>query len=317
MQKISFIKTKKASLTQFLELLLSLIQSGFTVSSALDVLCGEESTAFYAERILKKIERSENFCIALCSVSKKFRSYETIISSAEVTGDITPALQNMVEELKDEEEAKKNFIVMSIYPAFMILFALVLSVFLIVYAVPFIKEIADVKESSLIKGIIWANIWLSVSTALMIFLMNVLSKRYDFQYEIFRTLYYLCLNKIGLEEAVLVLMKKNKFKEKDMKVLSKFLSGLRSGKSFNEICRESKRFDVYTTALLSVAQNSGDSGTAFRKIFENYGKKKKTLREGVQRIIEPSLIAVTGVYILILIISCVVPVFMSLGTKII
>lgn len=317
MQKISFIKTKKASLTQFLELLLSLIQSGFTVSSALDVLCGEESTAFYAERILKKIERSENFCIALCSVSKKIRSYETIISSAEVTGDITPALQNMVEELKEEEETKKNLIVMSLYPVFMILFALILSVLLVVYALPFINEIADVEESFLIKGIVCANIWLFGSTALMIFLMNIFFKRYDFQYEVFRSLYYLSLNKVGVEEAVLVLMKKNKFKEKDMKVLSKFLTGLRSGKPFDEICRESKRFDVYTTALLCVAQSSGDCETAFKKIFGNYGKKKKTLREGIQRLIEPSLIAVTGVYILILIISCVVPVFMSLGTKII
>lgn len=308
---------QRISVEQFLELFLSLVQSGFSIPSALNVLCDESYTREYAIKIRGKIKSDETFSSSLCSISKQLDGYKTILATAEETGDIVPSLRNIIDELHEKNEEKKNIITFSLYPAFIVLFAFILSILLVIYGIPYINLIAAVETMQLIKGIVAANIWLICSLAVLYFFVRYISRKYDFQYAFFRNLYYLSLNGIGIEEALLVIIKESHFNNNDCRTISVILNGIRNGQRIGEVCKKLKSFDVFTTAWLSVAEDNGQVNEAFKKIFEKYGIKRKQNREMSQRFLEPGILVLCGVYIIILIATCIIPVFMSLGTKII
>ena len=306
---------KKTGVTQFLELFLSLVQSGFSVTAALRALSKEKGTGFYAIKISMKIGQSRSFSKALCTISRKLKPYAVLLMSAEETGDITLVLKGVVEDLKEQEKDLKNLIASLIYPLFICIMALALSGFLISYGIPFINLISQVNEKQMIKAVITANIWLVLASLITVCLIRFFSHKHDFCYALFQNLYHLNLNNIGMEETFLLLLRQKDFKKKDLKCISHILSGLRAGKNISDVCRLCKRFDIYALSWLFAAEQSGDVTKSLEKIYEYYKEKRRVLRENIRRFLEPVLLAVCGGYVVILIAGLVVPIFMNLGTK--
>ena len=127
---------QKASLLQFIELLLSLTQSGFPLSSALKILSEKKETKHLSEKIISKLENGDTFTKAICTLDNKLKNYETLLITAEETGDINPVLSGITEELSEDDENKKSLITVSLYPIFICFLALILSFILIKYGIP-------------------------------------------------------------------------------------------------------------------------------------------------------------------------------------
>lgn len=307
--------TKKADITQFLELLCSLLKSGLSVNYSLNSLYENPACSKFASSIKIRLEKSETVGHALSCLCKKMASYETMLMSAEKTGDIVPVLENITEELKEEKEEKNNIIIVSLYPVIITVFAFVLSLLLLIYGLPYIQQISDISRESVIKGIVYANIWLIFSVTVTLCIIIFFSKKTEYQYSFFRTLYYLSLNSVSIDDSIKIILRGNAKKTKQTKITAGILNGIREGKKLSGLCKEAGCFDVFCTAWLLAAEGTGEMTASFEKIFIHYKAERKRDKEASQRFLEPGIMLVTGIYILILVSVCVVPVFRNLGNS--
>ena len=297
-------KDKKVSV--FMELFLSLTESGFPLVGALKVLSQKKETKQCAEAVLEKLEQSGSISQALCTGCRSLSRYETLLMTAEETGDIVPSLREITEELKERNEAKKSLTAAAVYPV----------IVLIVWGIPYINLIAGVNKEDMVRTVAAANLWLILSISMVFFLTGWFTHRYDFAFMLFRNLYYLNKSSVGMEDSLLVLMKDSAFKGKNLRCIAAILQGLRGGEKLWKICEKIRGLDAFTIAWLYITEENGEAGRGFKKIYENYSAKRKSAAETAGRFMEPCLLGISGVYILILISGCVIPVFMSLGVKI-
>lgn len=310
------MKQKKVTFKQFLELFLSMLDSGLKIPVVLKSLKTDESTCYYAKEILNYMEKNVSFSHALCSVSSSINQYENMLEIAEETGDVIPILKNIVSELSEKEDNKKSFLVISIYPILVTIIALCLSLILYFLGVPYISQIAKISQEDLNFGILKANLWLVISIIIFIFYMKEKLNKEKFQYTFFRNLFYLVLNSVSIEKSLQLMMNTNEFSVKDKKIIINILDGIRNGEELCLICKKQNRFDIFCNSWLLVAKNNGDIAGSFNKVFEHYKQKKNLNKEIVMRLMEPAVFLISGVYILILIIYCVVPIFLNLGSNI-
>ena len=310
------ILKKKPDAMQFTDMLLSLVQSGLSLNQALKALSAEDKESNYASFILKKIENGEGFTSTLCSMSKKFNDCRLILEPAEESGDIATALKLTVEELTQKKAERQNLITAIIYPFFICLLSVSLCFFMMIYGIDYINQIAFVSKKEILGGIAWANIWLMFSGSVTALVIRFFSTRHDFAWAVFQGLYFLNLSGKGMEEAFVILLREKGFSKKELKCIALMLRKLRDGTSFSNTVRESKAFDLFSVLWLGASEKSGNIREGLLKVYENYRVKRKKARENTQRFLEPVLNAVCGVYIIILIASCIIPVFLSLGENI-
>ena len=305
---------KKTDIVSFLELLTSLLKSGLPVKRCLESLEENRSCSEYARIIKRGLENSETAGHSLAIAFRKLSRYEAMLLSAEKTGSIVPVLQNITEEMKEEKDNRYDAVMTLLYPVIITVTALVLSLLLLFYALPFIQKVSDVDRLTVIRGIILSNIWLLLSVCLTVFLIMYFSGKSDFQYRFFRTLYYLSLNRVSTDESVRLVLRENATNRRCSKIIAGVLTGLREGKKLSSLCHEARVFDSFTNAWLCAAEGSGEVTACFEKIFLHYKDERKRQRDAVKRFLEPVIMAETGIYILILITICIVPVFRNLGS---
>lgn len=310
------VNASKSKVIRFLELFLSLMESGLSVPAVLKALCQEKSTRELALSINSKLEKSERLSLALCSISGSLNNYEGLLSTAEETGDIIPSLKNVVEELKNGRDELKNIITVSVYPLTVCILAFTLSTLLAVYGLPFINRIAEVDERQLTTAISRANIMLAAACAVCFIVVISAGKKNHFQQLFFQNLYYMSLNSIGVEETLEMLFASGHLKKRELAVVIRVLDGIRSGLSLKDACVSCGKFDGFTAAWLGAAGESGRVTESFEKIFRHYENKRRQVNQIVQRFIEPGAMAVSGMYIIALVTGCVIPVFKSFGTNI-
>lgn len=305
---------KKTDIASFLELLCSLLKSGLPVKRCLESLEENPACSEYACTIKTGLENSETAGHAITLTCKKLSRYESMLLSAEKTGSIVPVLQNITEEMKEEKENRYDAVMTCLYPAVITVLAFVLSLLLLFYALPFIQKVSYVDRVTVIKGIVVANIWLISACFVTVFLIMYFSGKSDFQYRFFRTLYYLSLNGVSTDDSVRLLMRENAQDRRKSKITAGILNGLREGKKLSFLCHASGVFDSFTNAWLNAAEGNGEVTACFEKIFLHYKGERKKHREAVRRFLEPVIMAESGIYILILITVCIVPVFKNLGS---
>ena len=308
---------KKMTERQFLELFLSLLEGGFSVASALAVLMEGRETESYARIICRGIAEDKSISDSLCRVSPALERYRMMTAACEQTGEIIPALKNITEEMEQKEEGRKNLIASALYPAFIMVLALTLSIVFGKWGIPSLRQIARVDEKKLVKALIFANGFLLVTVPLLIFLMREMTRKHDFSYSLFTNLYYLSLSGVGMEQALSVILGEGHMKKKELKKILEIRKELRGGKSLYEVFGTSGLCDTFTLSWLGVAENSGNAAEAFLKISTRYRMKKKEVREKALKITEPSLMVLCGIYVALIAAGCVIPVFMSLGEGII
>lgn len=312
MQKIN----KRISIKLFFELFLSILESGISIPVALKSLCKNSRTSYYASNILKEMDNNSSFSKSIIKLSKSLTQYEQMILISEETGDVKPVLRNIILELNEKNEDKKNLFVILIYPSLIILFAFILSCILYKYGIPYISQIAQISKEELNLGIIKAGFWLLVSSiALVCFIIYKLTRN-SFQYKFFRNMYFLLINSVGLEKSLTLLLHTEQFNQKSRKIIVSILDDIRDGDYLWESCQKHKCFDVFTNSWLMIAQDNGQIKESFEKIYNHYFSLRKNDKQILMRIIEPLILLIAGGYIITLIINCVIPIFLSLGNNI-
>lgn len=307
---------KKCSIAQFMELLSSLTKSGFTVSRALKALQNNPLTQGYAIKALGMIAGGSNVSTALGALSPGLKGFGILLDAAEEAGNMENVLEEICDRLKETDENRKALTAALVYPVFICLLALSLSFFLIFYGLPYINLLADVKKDELMKTVMKANLWLTASSATVVFIIRYFMHRRDFESRLFSSLYCLHRSGAGMEESFLVLLKAKGFSKRDLQCIAFLLQGFRDGITFYDLALKSRRFDAFCLSWLFAAEAGGEIEEALNAVSNHYKKERKKAEEFSVRLMEPAFLGICGIYVVILICGLVIPVFMRLGADI-
>jgi type IV pilus assembly protein PilC len=86
-----------------------------------------------------------------------------------------------------------------------------------------------------------------------------------------------------------------------------------SGTRLSQAFARSAVFSSYVSGWLAIADESGNIGEACRNISAYYQKRDAQIRHIASKCIEPAFIIVTGIYLLILIQSVILPILTHAG----
>ncbi len=299
---------KKLPPVLFIDLFLNLSESNLTIPVILDSLRTNALTAEYIESISGLMQEGKSFTQAVCQTIPKLKPYEKFISLSEETGDLIPALKYVRHELETKDRLTQSLLAVSAYPAVAVTAALAGSILLYVKALPVLMKLSSITSGTVLSGIFWSAAWLLGSISAMVLICLYLINRNRSNYQLYRNLSFLCGSGISVERALELTLV-------DMpgRMILSILDGIRSGKSFYESTvmtgRNQRKDELYVRTWLLAAEQTGETVRYFNRIAEYFERQQKKAQETVVRIMEPAVTVIAGAYILILVLTILVPFF--------
>jgi len=313
---------KAAATLHFSEMLLSLLKGKTSLMDALRILS--------QEGIEKEVRES---AIALLSVMKKGKNlseslrlaksgkvsfepmYITLITAAEATGSIDKVLERIVNDLRHKQNVKDNVRGILVYPCIVITVAIAGTIVLITKGFPMFMENGLLREdflSDAVSGIVMAGTVLLLGGGLLFIVYYRIFYMDSPEYSIFYILDFLLHNNIMLTEALsycVLGVKNNKYAKAIVNIKKDTASGILFSTAFSR----SGLFSSYVSGWLSVADSGGYIADICGNIRDFYEQKDNKIREIASKLIEPAIIVLTGLYILIIMLTVVMPVLTYTG----
>ena len=294
--------------------LLELLESDIPLKNSLEVLSAENSinknVKKLATEILQKLSEGFSFSAALnlCSFTIKER-YLTLISASESGGSLIQALQFIKEisiQKKDLEERIKS---VSIYPGLVVSIALAATFVLLHFRNQFLLS---VPENELYSGVITAVAVLFAGIgAVALYIKNAMGE--NILYSVFFAISF--LSEAGFDFANcldIAIMYSSQNKEVN-KALLDVKSKIQEGEGIGEAFSHYKVFPKEIVARLTLAEIHGNIEKVTKGIAKSIEKKDIAKRNQCMQLIEPLLILCTGLYILILVETIVLPFLTNYG----
>ena len=313
---------KHTTTLHFSELLLVLLKGKTSIVDALHILSREgieRRIRDNSSSLLIKMKKGVGFSESLRSIAKGRVSFEplylSLITAAELTGNIESVLERIVNDLRKKQKAKETVLNILIYPSIVILLAVFGSVLIIVWGIPHFVSggllSADV-VSDAITGIFMAGTVLLIGGIMVFAVYFRLFYNDSPEFRIFYTLDFLLHSNINLLEALshcILSAGQTKYGSALVNIKKDIASGI----SFSAAFAKAKYFSPYVLGWLSVAGTSGSFGEICCGIKDYYAGKDTRTREIAARLIEPAVIMLTGFYILIIMATVVLPILTSIG----
>lgn len=294
--------------------LLELLESEIPLKNSLDVLSNENSlnknVKIMATEILEKLSEGYSFSSALklCSFSIKDR-YLTLISASESGGSLIQALRfikEIFEQKKDLEERIKS---VSLYPSIVVSVALSATFVLLHFRNQFL---VTVPENELYSGVFTAVAVLFAGIGgVALYIKKSMGE--NTLYSVFFALSF--LSEAGfdfsncLDIAILYSSHDKELNSALIDVKNRISEGYTIGNAFNS----HKVFPKEIVARLALAEIHGNIDKVTKGIAKSIEKKDIAKRNQCMQLIEPLLILCTGLYILILVETIVLPFLTSFG----
>lgn len=132
----------------FTQHLFLMLKGGMPISEALEVLKAETKSKYFKKAlndILKRVLAGESLHKSFANYPKIFdRFYQSIIKTGEESGTLERNLEYLALQLRSEYEIKRKISGALIYPAIVILLALVISLFVILYVLPKVTNLFQI-----------------------------------------------------------------------------------------------------------------------------------------------------------------------------
>ena len=307
---------------RFTELLSALIKGKTSIVDALNILSQggmEKYIRDSAKSLLTTMKKGKCLSESL-RISEKGKIffdplYLTLITAAELTGNLENVLDRIAADLRRKRRAKENAANILIYPAIIVTLAIAGTIMIIVKVIPlFISGglVSDDVVSNAIAGIcIAAFVLLSGGSGLFIYYFRIFYHDSP-EFKIFYILDLLLRSNVTLTEALsqcVVSMAATKYGA----ILLQIKKDIASGISFSEAFAKIKNFSPYIIGWLSVANAHGNISEACQSIRDHYEQKDNKVRELAVKLIEPAVIMLTGVYVLIIMVTVILPILTFAG----
>jgi len=318
------MKSTTAAL-RFTELLLALLKGKTGLLDALSILAREgiekpvRESAVSLLGIMKKGKGlSEGLKIVIERKEGKVffePLYMTLIAAAELTGNIEAVLERIASDLQRKQRAKENLLGILIYPAAIVFLAVAGTIGIILKGMPLfisagllsLNVIEDAKA-----GIGLAGLVLLAGGGLLFFVYFKIFNDDSPESRIFYLLDFLMKGSITLTDALsqcILSLGHTKYGAALVKIKKDIVSGV----SFSEAFTKTKCFSPYVLGWLSIADINGNLNEISGSIRDYYLRKESRTREAAAKLIEPAVIVLVGFYVLIIMVTVILPILSYAG----
>ncbi len=294
------------------------------------------------ERIVYDLVTGENFSKALENQSNVFpRLLVNMIKTAEMTGDLPTVLDEMSEYYDSIEKTKKQMLSALIYPIVILVVAIAVVVFCLVYVVPSFVSMYESSDSSLPAitlitlsmssflqnhYLILIIIVAALITTYVLTFRNVKSFR-KFMQTVYmktpvigkiiiysevsmftKTFASLINHNVNITQSMDVLSKISN-NEIYKEIIDKAINTLQKGGKISESFRGNWAFPVVAYEMLVTGESTGQLGVMMEKVADHYSSLHQTAIGAIKSLIEPVTIIVLAFAVGFILLSIFIPMF--------
>jgi len=326
----------------------SLLKSGLSLQNSLEI-CSEITANKHNKELCKSIFQKVNNGYSLSESLNDYKSifsnlYISLVKIGETIGTLDDVFEKLSKYLKSKKQIHEKILQALIYP-FVVLIAVVFVILVtVLFVYPRIESVFEVftensqevalKINSLKSGLmIFCFIFLVLILSItLISILYKISSRFrllfdslvlklpvlgnyiktietnDFSF----AMKILCSSYIPFSESLLKAkdVVKNRSYRKALKdVHDRIVTGADIATAFEN----ENIFPAYLITWINLAQNTGRIDDVFSQIYEYYNTESENISSRIVVTIEPALILLTGLFVFLLVINFVLPIFNLLG----
>jgi len=313
---------KRAATLHFSEILLTLIKGKASLMDSLHIMAREGTEKHIKDSsssLLSTMKKGKGLSESLRSINKSKVYFEplylTLIAAAELTGNIETILERIVIDLRRKEKAKEVMVNILIYPSIIVLLAIIGSITIIMKGIPAFVSNGLLSGDTVFDAIVGICIAIIVLVLGGLLIFTVYFRIfYDDspEFRIFYLLDFLLCSNVSLSEALshcIINLGKTKYGKALVNIKKDIISGLPFSTAFSKV----KYFSPYVLGWLSIADKHGNISLICGSIKDYYAQKDNKTQEIAARLIEPAIIVLTGLYVLIIMVTVVLPILTSIG----
>ena len=313
---------KRGATLHFSELLLVLLKGKISIIDALQILATEGTEKYIKDSsssLLLAMKKGKSLSESLRYISNSRLFFEplylTLITAAELTGNIEAVLERIVIDQRRKQKAKETIINISIYPSIIVLLAIIGTAIIIIKGIPLFVSggmLTGDTVSDAIFGICAAGAILVTGGIIIFTVYFKIFYNNSPEFRVFYLLDFLLCSNVSLLEALshcIISLGQTKYG----KALVNIKKDIASGLPFSMAFAKAKHFSPYVLGWLSVGGKHGNISEICGGIKEYYAQKDNNTREIAAKLIEPMIIMLTGFYVLIVMVTVVLPILTSIG----
>ncbi len=337
-------KSKNSLVLEFTEYLLNFLKYKVELSKALLMAYNytqDEKFKEVIKSIINNIKSGKSFSYALREYPEYFPSiYANLVETGEKSGNLTEALQEIYNYLKQTEETKKFIISSLAYPAILFITGIIATILLILIVIPKFGNIfADLNQEPpftmkilLFLNLIIKNYWFSLITIfiLLIILCYYLFKNKKYKekfdnffikipifgeiillndlYRFFKT--FSILLKGGESVIPALLISERVVFLQDLKnAIKNIARKIKQGKSISSLMRAESIFPEYIINLISLSETTGKLEIILENIANDLNKEIREKIKFYLTLLEPAAVILVGIFIGSIVLSMLSAIF--------
>ena len=321
------------------------IKAGIPLVDAVRILAKQarkqnEKKAY--ERLVYDLLKGENLSDAMLKQDKTFpKLLINMVKTAEMTGDLPSILDDMADYYTSIDQTRRQMISAMTYPAVVIVMAICVLIFMLVYLVPQFVQLYEDQDATLpaiTLFIMGASDFLKAYYLWLILAISVLIILFYYLYnnvKSFRTTIQTALMRIPIIGNIIIyseiatftktfasLLNHGVFITDSMEVLSKItnnevykriiantLNNLGKGESISKSFKGEWAFPIVAYEMLVTGENTGQLGLMMEKVADHFQNLHKNLVNQMKSLIEPLMIVILAAIVGVILLSIVVPMF--------
>lgn len=338
-------KIKSGSLAFALTQLSTYIKAGIPLVDGVRILSKQSSRANEKkayERVVYDLLKGESFSEALQKQDKKFpKLLINMVKTAEMTGDLPTVLDDMADYYTSIDQTKRQMITALTYPTVVLLMAIGVTIFMLVYLVPQFVSLFESQDATLpaitlfivdASEFMKANyVWIIIAIIFTVVLFYYLYKNVDS----FRNFVQVTVMHIPVAGNIIIyhevatftktfasLLNHGVFITDSMEVLSritnnevykriinKTITNLGKGEPISESFKGEWAFPVIAYEMLVTGENTGQLGVMMEKVADHFQNLHKNLVARLKSLIEPIMIVILAAIVGVILVSIIYPMF--------
>lgn len=344
-------KFKMKDLTFFLAQLSTYIKAGIPLVDSIKILIKQFKNTKY-KSILKNIvydlSTGQSFSEALEKQGNAFPNILiNMIKSAEMTGELPEALDDMEEYFSEAEATRKAMVTAMMYPAIIFIIAIGVGTFIMLFVVPKFVDIYKTMDNADIPGITMAVLALSdflqkyiiwifaVFIILLLIFLYLYKNVKSFRGVVQWTLMHLPVfgNVIIYNEVTMFsktfasLLSHNVFITDSMEILNKVtnneiykmmifdsINNIAKGKTISAAFKDQWAFPIPAYEMIVTGEKTGQLSEMMKKVSTYYQDLHKNAVARIKTFIEPALIITLAIMVGVIVLAIVIPMFNIYGT---
>lgn len=339
-------KIKIKDLIFLLTQLSTYIKAGIPLVESLKILTRQYKNKSY-QRIFRAIiydlTMGENFSDALDKQNVAFpKLLINMVKAAEMTGELPEALDDMADYYTETEKTRKQMITALMYPSIILVVAVAVVTFILIFVIPRFVQIYENMENAKIPA--FTQFVLSLSafleahlvTILIVFIILVLVMRYLYMnVKFFRTIFQwigmrtpIMGNVIIYNEVTMFtktfssLLSHNVFITDSMEVLNKItnneiykmlildtIANLARGEKISTAFKDHWAFPIPAYEMIVTGEKTGQLAEMMKKVSDYYQEMHKNSVTRIKTFVEPVLIIFLTVIVGGIILAVIIPMF--------